>query len=387
MTAVVVAGALANKPHSGGEAWVRLSWIRGFQQLGFDVWFVEELAADTCQDAAAASAIPEESVQVAWFRDIVHRFGLAERATLLVDGEAIAGPSCDDLLAVATDAVLVNISGHLSDGPLFRAFRTRAMVDIDPGFTQIWHAMGLPGARVDGHDRHFTIGENIGTPWCKIPTSGIEWLPIRQPVVLEDWPVVPPPVGPFRFTTVASWRTPFGAVEWNGRSYPLKHHEFRRFMDLPGRVPEVTFELALDIHPAEEPDLLALRSNGWHLVEPRSVADDPVAYRSYVQGSAAEFSVAQGVYVHTDSGWFSDRTVRYLASGRPVVVQDTGVSRSLPTGEGLLTFRTLDEAVAGVRDVSLDRDRHAAAARRIVEQFFAAEVVLDWFYAETASGV
>jgi hypothetical protein len=372
MTTAVVAGALANKPHNGGEAWVRLSWIRGLQELGVDTWFVEELALDDCRDADGEPVEPKDSVAAGWFRDIVDRFGLAGRSTLLVDGEAVCGPPVDDVLALAPEAALVNISGHLSPGPLFDAFRTRVLVDIDPGFTQIWHAMGLAGARVEGHDLFFTIGEHIGRPGCPIPTSGIDWRPIRQPVVLEDWPVVPPPEGPFRFTTVSSWRTPFGAVEWDGVTYPLKHHEFRRVLDLPHRNPDIAFELALAIYPAEEPDLAALAANGWQLVDPGSVAADPEAYRSFVQRSGGEFSVAQGVYVHTGSGWFSDRTVRYLATGRPVVVQDTGTATTLPHGEGLLTFRTPDEAHAALRCVAADPEGHRQAARAIAEHHFAA---------------
>ena len=376
MSRVVVAGALANKPHNGGEAWVRLSWIRGFQQLGVDTWFVEELSLDACRNADGEPVAPEDSVPVRWFRDIVGRFGLAERSTLLVDGEAVCGPPVEDVLELASEAALVNISGHLSRGPLFDAFRSRVLVDIDPGFTQIWHAMGLLGARVEGHDLFFTIGENIGQPWCPIPTSGIDWQPIRQPVVLEDWPFIPPPDGPFRFTTVSSWRTPFGAVEWDGVTYPLKHHEFRRVFELPRRIPEVEFRLALDIHPAEEPDLVALRANGWQLIDPRSVAADPETYRCFVQASGAEFSVAQGVYVHARSGWFSDRTVRYLAAGRPVIVQDTGLGHRLPIGQGLMTFRTLDEAQAAANLVAADRVGHAEAARAIAEEHFAADRAL-----------
>ena len=368
MRPAFVAGALANKPGSGGEAWVRLSWIRGLRQLGFDVWFVEQLDRPTAGDSA----------EVRWFRAVTEEFGLAGRATLLgPDEQAIVGPHADELLAVAPRAALVNISGHLRPSRLFDAFAARLMVDIDPGFTQFWHADGLAGANVDGHDMFFTIGELIGTPGCPVPVGEIDWRPARQPVTLADWPAQPSP-GAGRFTTVATWRGPFGSIEHGGRTYGLKVHEFRRFADLPARSPH-RFELALDIHPGDDADLRMLQEAGWELTDPRAAAADPAAFRAYVQRSAAEFSVAQGVYVETGCGWFSDRTARYLASGRPALVQDTGISRTLPVGEGLVTFTTMDEAVAGADDIIVRYAEHSRAARRIAEQHLAAEVVLGSF--------
>ena len=367
MTTVVVSGAMANKPGQSGETWVKLSWIRGLQQLGLDVWFVEELAESMAQHERAA----------AWFRAVTEPFELAERAALLAGGESIVGPSVDELVAIAPEATLVNISGHLTLPRLLDAFRRRVMVDIDPGFTQFWHEAGLAEAHVAGHDAYFTIGDLIGTEECPIPTSGIDWIPVRQPVVLEDWPVA---AGgdPDRFTTVATWRGTFGPVEVGGRTYGLKVHEFRKFIELPSRA-RGSFEIALDIHPGDERDLVSLREHGWRVADPQEVAGDPDALRSYIQGSGAEFSAAQGMYVDTACGWFSDRTVRYLASGKPAVVQETGFSRNLPTGTGLIGFRTLDEAVEGAADIVARYPEHAAAARSIAEQHFAAERVLPRF--------
>jgi len=370
MRPVFVAGALANKPGSGGEAWVRLSWIRGLQQLGFDVWFVEQLNG----------AVAIDSPQVDWFRAVTTRFGLGERAALLDPGGSIVGPDLDDLLAVAPEASLVNISGHLRPSRLFDAFACRVMIDIDPGFTQFWHAEGLAGANVEGHDLFFTIGELIGTPDCPVPVGEVDWRPVRQPVVLADWPVQAAPPAP-SFTTIGTWRGPFGSIEHGGRTYGLKVHEFRKFIELPRRSPH-RFELALDIHPGDEGDLSALREHRWEVTDPHRVAADPDGFRAYVQGSGAEFSVAQGVYVDTGCGWFSDRTARYLASGRPALVQDTGFSQTMPVGEGLVAFRTMEEAVAGAADIMDRYEEHSRAARRIAEEHLAADVVLERFCAE-----
>jgi hypothetical protein len=357
VTTVLVAGAIANKPHNGGEAWVRLSWARGLRRLGFDVWLVEELP----RGAPGGEA---------YFADVVREFGFAGRAVLLREGRT---PPAELLDAAAEAALLVNISGHLTAGPLLERVRRRAYVDLDPGYTQFWPE----AARLEGHDLHFTIAENIGRADCTLPSAGVRWRPTRQPVVLDDWPVTPASPPP-RFTTVASWRNPFGRVTHEGRTYGIKLDEFRKVAALPRRCAQ-PFELALDIHPAEKPDLDLLRRNRWRLVDAPSRLGGPAAFRRYVQAAGAEFSVAQGVYVETRSGWFSDRTTRYLASGKPALVQDTGFTRHLPTGEGLLAFRTLREAVAGAEAIAAEPERHAAAARAVAEEHFDADRVLARF--------
>lgn len=367
MTAAVaiVAGAVANKAANGGATWTRLSWARGLAQVGFAVHFVEQLDATAPLGAAG------------YFEAVTRDFGMEGSSTLLgPDGRTVAGLTLGELRDLAGEAaLLVNISGHLTVREVTEAVRTRVFVDLDPGFTQIWETTGAGGSELDDHDFWFTVGENIGTTGCRVPTNGRRWRPIRQPVVLDDWPVAPPPESdPFRFTTVASWRGPYGPVEHEGRTYGVKAHEFRRFFPLPGVAPGI-FELALDIHPADVKDRAALEEHGWWLVGTDRVAD-PHAFRSYVQGSGAEFSVAQAVYVETGSGWFSDRTVRYLASGRPALVQDTGFSRTYPTGEGLVAFTTFDEAVAGAASVLADYEEHSRAARALAEEWFAADRVL-----------
>jgi hypothetical protein len=180
---------------------------------------------------------------------------------------------------------------------------------------------------------------------------------------------------------VAGWRGAFGRVEHDGRSYGLKVHEFRKVIDLPRRVP-LTFELALDIHPGDHRDRAALEEAGWRLVDPRAASRNPAEFRDYVQGSGAEFSVAQGIYVETNSGWVSDRTVRYLASGKPALIQDTGFSENYPVGEGMVAFTTVDGAAAGAERIAADYQRHAAAARALAEERFDSDVVLARFLAQ-----
>jgi hypothetical protein len=361
---VIVSGALANKPGNGGNAWTRLSWVRGFQRLGCEVFFVEQLPP------GSLAAAPEK-----YFREVMEQFGLAEYAALLAGNEVLCGLPLTELVGRAGEsALLFNLSGHLTQPDIFSAAPCKVYYDDDPGFTQFWHAAGNAGARLAGHDFHFTIGENIGSPDCVIPTGEIHWRHTRAPVGLTDWPVCPPKALD-RFTTIASWRGAFGPVAYGGKTYGLKCHEFRKFFTLPSLVKQ-NFEVALQIHPADQKDLAALLAHGWKIIEPGSVASSPDDFRRYVQTSGAEFSPAQGIYVDTNSGWFSDRTARYLASGRPALVQETGFSRHIRTGEGLLSFRTLEEAAEGAARIAGDYERHCRAARQVAEEFFDADKII-----------
>jgi hypothetical protein len=376
VTIAVVAGALANKPRNGGEAWVRLSWVLGLERLGIETWLVEQIGPDACVDEGGEPASVDGSVNRSWFDSVVRRFGLADRAALVDEnGRSAAGASSDLLREVTSGAdLLINISGNLSWEPLLRGPRVRAYLDLDPGYTQFWHAAGALGGALEQHDVFLTVALSIDRPWCSIPTGDTKWRPVPPPVVLDEWP----PVGDGadgRFTTVGSWRGGYGRVEHEGRAYGQKAHEFRRFATVP-RHASATFEVALRIDPADRADSDRLAVNGWRLVDPRVAAGDPEAFRRYVQASAAEFSPAQGIYVETSSGWFSDRTTRYLASGKPAVVQETGLPAEIPRGEGLLSFRTVEEAVAGTRDVLEDYERHARAARRLAVESFDSDVVL-----------
>ena len=376
MTTVVVSSVIANKYLNGGNAWAVLNWVLGLKKLGFRVYFLEQIGRECCVDAAGAVTVFENCVNLAYFKRIVEEFGLSGSAALIYEnGEQIHGSTYAELLDLAEGAeLLINITGHLALEPLMRRLRLKAYVDLDPGFTQLWYAAGDAGPRLAGHDFYFTIGENIGTPACPIPTGDIRWRRTRQPVVLEHWPVSGEGARD-RFTTVASWRGPYGPVQYSGKTFGLKVHEFRKFIELPERAPQ-TFEIALDIHPADEKDLNLLRRHGWQIVDPKAVVPDPAAFCRYVQTSGAEFSVAQGIYVGTESGWFSDRTVRYLASGKPALVQDAGFSRNYPVGEGLVAFRTLEQAVAGAERIVCDYEKHCQAARAIAEEYFDSDKVL-----------
>jgi len=357
---IVVAGALAAKPGNGGEAWVRLSWVLGLRRLGFDVWLVEEVDAET---ATAGRSFFERTVTAA---------GLESRTLLLVGGKAEDRRQAMELADGAT--ALINISGNLRDRELLEMFNRRAYIDLDPGFTQIWQAQGLLGDQLARHHRHFTVGLNLGAADCELPADGFEWVPLPPPVLLEQWQPQEPRKFD-RFTTVATWRNALGRPEHDGRTYTLKHHQLRRFAEVPQRS-GLPFEIALEIHPDEADEAERLRQLGWKVVEPAAVAADPAGFRDFVRGSGAEFSVTQGIYAETRSGWISDRTAHYLAAGRPAVVQETGLPSAYRPEAGLLAFSDPLQAADAATQVAAEYDRHAAAARAFAEEAFDSDKVL-----------
>lgn len=375
---LVVGATVASFPGNGGIAWERLSWVLGFRKLGYDVLWVDQLGPAHCVHPPGERADGYAGcLNVPWFESVVERFGLTGSAALVGDdGESLSGVSFDDVLGAAVEAdFLVNPGGDLRHADVKRHARRKVYVDVDPGFTQLWLASGRRVPRVEGHDVHFTIGENVGTPASDLPTAGIEWRHTRQPVVLDEWPVATVDAAT-RFTTVARWRGtgPHGALDDIGRPFTQKGDELARVIDVPNRT-GLAFEIALDTRGEQAPRDL-LEQHGWRVVDPASVAADPDGFRRYVQGSWAEFSVAKGAYVAARTGWFSERTARYLASGRPALVQDTGFSRTLPVGEGLLAFRTLDDAVGGARRIAADYANHRLAARRVAEEHFDSDRLL-----------
>ena len=361
MTTVVLAGALAAKPGNAGEAWVRLTWALGLAELGVQVHLVE--SAD----------VQAGSVGARWFAQVTSGAGLAGRATLLDPrGRAVCGPGRDVVAGLAADgALLVDLSGTLADPALVAAFRRRCYVDLDPGWTQLWDAAGLLGDALDRYDCHLTVGAAVDK--CGLPLSGRRWFATRPAVLLSAWPALPP-AGP-ALTTVASWRSPSGTAVHDGQHLGGKARQWRPLAQLPLSVPQpCTAVLAAD--PADAADLDRLRAGGWSLREPATVAE-PGSYRAFVQDSAGELSVAQQMYVATGCGWSSDRSASYLASGRPVVVQDTGLGPELTGSPAFRVFRTGAEAAAACRQLAADDPAAlAAAARTLAERHFATGVVL-----------
>lgn len=380
---ILLSGMIAGDPYQGGATWAALQYWLGLRRLGHQVFFVEPIAESALRPAKSEIQNPgfkniERSLNVEYFKQVSAQFGLEQHGTLLKGTETF-GLAYAELRQLARAAdVLINISGMLTDPALFEPIPTRVYLDLDPAFNQLWQAVQGIDMRFAGHTHFVTIGLAIGTPECGVPTCGYEWIKTLQPIVLEHWPLAENVS--FGLTTVGNWRG-YGSIEHEGTLYGQKAHSLRRFFELPRQARE-RFMPALAIHANEELDLGALREHGWMLLDPSEVAATPDDYRRFIQDSKAELGIAKSGYVASRCGWFSDRSVCYLASGKPVIAQETGFSRFLPVGEGLFTFDSVGEVLAAIDRINADYRGHARAARRIAEEHFESDKVLGRLLAQ-----
>jgi hypothetical protein len=368
---IFVSGMIAADPHQGGGTWAILQYLLGLRSMGHDVYFVEPIAPSAIRPARSSLST---SVNARYFHDVTTAFALAGRAALLLqDTRETVGLRYETVLEATKGAdLLINISGMLTDAGWLAGIPRRIYLDVDPGFNQLWHAFEGLNMRFAGHTHFFTVGLGLGKPGCDVPTCGRPWIPMLPPVVLAAWPLA---TGSGEaWTTVGSWRG-YGSIQRDGVTYGQKAHSVRRLIDLPGRT-RARLRPALAIHPGEVKDLEMLRANAWDIVDPARVASTPASYHNFVQLSRGEIGVAKSGYVESRCGWFSDRSACYLASGRPVVAQDTGFSRFLPTGNGLFAFTTAEEAANAIDAVERDEPRHRRAARDIAHEYFRADRVL-----------
>jgi hypothetical protein len=379
---VIVAGTIAGDPLQGGTAWSVLQYVLGLRELGHDVYMIEQVAPRRLRPAGSGL---RKSATATYFRNVVRQFGLQHKSALLLTGSPeTVGCTYEQLKGVASRAdLLINISGILNDPTLLERIATRLFVDLDPGFTQLGHASAID-VGLERHTHFATIGLGMGDGRCSIPTCDRTWIPTRQPVVLEEWRPADH-VSIEAFTTTDTWRG-YGSITHDGVFYGHKTHALRQFMTLPARSPHRML-LALANRPEVSKDLSRLAAEGWQLVDPEHVAGTPYQYREFIQGSLAEFGIAKSGYTTTRCGWFSDRSVCYLASGRPVLAQETGFSAFLPIGEGLIAFETEDDVLAAMEAVVGDYARHSRAAREIAEQYFDANLVLPMLLNRVGGGV
>jgi hypothetical protein len=378
-TVVVSAHNVANSPGIGGHFWVYLQYAHGLRRLGCDVYWLERLPGDQPWHDASAAA-------VARFLRRMERFGLGGKAILYETDGAGGGGDLRfiGVSAAAAEAVfrradlLLNFHYAIDPGLLAR-FRRTALVDIDPGLLQYWISRGQ--LRVPPHDLYLTIGETVGAPGSRVPDCGLAWMHIRPPVCLDLWPYSYDPACR-RFTTVSSWLGGEYVTEGRGKRKRVlyendKRVSFLRFAELPART-SCELELALHLEGTlDTPDRELLERNGWRVRHALEVARTPERYRAYIQSSRGEFSCAKPSYVELQTAWVSDRSLCYLASGKPAVVQDTGPSAFLPAGEGLLRFSTIEEAAEALATVDAHYEHHCRAARAIAETHFDAHTVLS----------
>jgi hypothetical protein len=353
---------VAGDPFQGGASWAVLQYVAGLRALGHEVHLVEPVERF-------------EPASVRYFAELARDFGLEGRAALLARGtEETRGAGYSELARAAESAdVLFNVSGMLRDEGLLGPPPLRVFLDLDPAFNQLWHLAEGIDMGLDAHNRFVSVGLELGEPGCPVPTGGRTWVKTLPPVFLPLWKRAGA-VETEALTTVANWRG-YGSIDWEGTRYGQKAHSLRGLVELPGKTSERLL-LALAIDPGESEDLASLRSHGWELADPAAVAGSPGRYAGFVRGSKGELGIAKSGYVESRCGWFSDRSACYLASGRPVIAQETGFSRHLPVGEGLLSFADAEEAAEAIERIDADYPRHARAARSLAEDLLDSKVVL-----------
>jgi len=367
---IVVLGMMGRLPF-GGHSWVFVNWLRGFQRLGHDVWYAEDDSAwpyDPEQDTVTDDC----SYAVRHVAGSMARIGLGDRwAFRLADRRGacwgLSERELDDLYRSCD--LLVNLEGGTELREEHLRAPLRLYVETDPVGAELELASGRPGDPFAGHQEVATYGENFGAPDCRVPLPGRRFLKTRQAVDLDLWPMAFDPAARC-FTTIGNYRQEGSDAELDGEMYYWsKHVEWDKLIGLPRLTPQ-PFELAM--MPAE-PDRSRLQRQGWCLTDPfRMSLDIFGAYPEFIRRSRAELTVAKDMNVRLRSGWFSERDACYLASGKPVVAQDTGYGNVYPAGQGLFPFRTCEEALDAIAAINADYERHCRAARALAEEHFEA---------------
>jgi hypothetical protein len=370
---VLVLGYIVRGPLAG-HTWHHLQYVLGLARLGHDVYFFEDSDDfESCYDPTTHELTSDPAFGLAFARDVFARAEMSERWTYYDAHTATwhgpAAQNADELCRTAD--VCLNVSGVNPLREWLMRIPVRVLIDTDPAFTQIRHLTTPDAMRAARrHNVFLSFGENIGSGDCAIPADGLAWQSTRQPIVLDAWPLTGGPRDG-SFSTMMQWES-YPAPEYEGRTYGMKSMSFPPYAELPREVP-ARFELAVGGASAPRE---RLRRAGWIVRDPMEPSRDPWIYQRFIQQSKAEFTVAKHGYVMSSSGWFSDRSAEYLASGRPVVTQETGFSRWLATGRGVIAFQTPEEAAAAVECVCGKYEMHCRAAREIAEEYFDARSVL-----------
>lgn len=374
---IIVIGTLASDPFAG-MAWMHAQIVVGLRRLGYEVYYFET-TSKWPYDPIVQEFVCRSDYTVPYLARVMEGFGLKDqwayrRSYSDKQWFGLDRARAEDLLANA-DLVL-NVAGSTRLAEEGLKVGRLVYFGTDPIQHEIAYSRGDEDIRslIDEHGEFITYGENLGTPDCPVPPLPNLRARTRQPVLLDYWSSGPPARS--EFTTVCNWKQDGKDIVFQGETYYWsKHHEFLKFIDLPKRIRE-PIEMATGLTNLDHADECLLRSNGWKLLDAHSFTNDPWTYRDYVLGSGGEFTVAKDQNVRLRSGWFSERSACYLAAGLPVITQNTGFGKFLPTGEGLFAFDTMDEILEAWKAIRSDFDRHSRAARSIAEEYFRAETVL-----------
>jgi len=356
---IIVLGYIVRGP-LGGLAWHHLQYVLGLALMGHKVTFIEDSDNyESCYDPVAGITGTDPSYGLAFAQKSFESLGIGSSwAYYDAHCDVWHGPRSDDAIKLCADAdVLLNLSAVNPLREWFLQIDVRALVDTDPVFTQIKHLQDSNAAeQALLHTHHLSFGENIGQANCAIPDDGLTWFATRQPVVPLCWQNTTHNNNDFHFTTIMQWDS-YPAREYAGTSYGIHHLEIA---------------LGSDTAPRE-----SLESSGWKLRDSLEVTKTISSYRDYLNQSSAEFGISKEGYVSARTGWFSERSINYLACGKPVVVQDTGFDSWMNVGCGVVKFANPEEAMAAMDDVRNNYKNHCQAAQEITKEYFYFESVLN----------
>ncbi|HKP53133.1 MAG TPA: hypothetical protein VJ183_10840 [Chloroflexia bacterium] len=404
---IVVCGYMVRYPVAGNIL-AYFQYVLGLHLLGHKVIYLEESGWPySCYDPVSQQWLDYPRAGLGIVRRLFDDYHLpvplcyVDRSTGRVEG--MSREALEE--EIATADLLLNVGG-VCWLPEFASCPRLALVDMDPLFTQVGEFGAKLSGSYDVYDTCFSYGANIGQPQCTIPAGGVRWLPAVPPVVPELWenrsecgvrsaecgivaPLIPhsalrTPHSNAPFTTVAHWNA-YGRITHDGEYYGQKSDEFLHLLHLPSLTAQ-PLELALS--GADDAVLDELHAAGWSVRDAETEINRSITtYRDYILRSRGELSAAKHAYVRTRSGWFSDRSVCYLAAGLPVILQETGYSDWLPTGGGLLPFSTAEEALSCIERVNSDYEAHRRAARALAYELFSYRVALPRLLEEAfASG-
>ena len=389
---IVVAGMVGQYPF-GGVAWDYLHYGLGLADLGHDVAYHEDTGCWPF-DPRLGHVSDDPAHSLAVLRDFFARFAprLSQRWHYQLNGVSHGMTRTSFDAFAATADVFLNVSGASAIPDKLNPNAVKVFLDTDPGYNQFVLSERYPwaphaarwAALVAAHDRHFTYAENLGSPDCPIPTLGYRWRPTRPVVSMAAWAAVrrTPVPASAPFTTVMTLGYFPGPLAYRGTLYDAKAVEFDRFRPLRGQT-DVPIELLVT---GDKVPPGPIRAAGWRVTDGTGATATAADYQAVIARSAGEWSVAKNVYAATNSGWFSCRTACYLAAGRPAVVQETGWSRHVPSGAGVIAFATVDQAAAALADVAAHPARHRAAAVEIAREYLATDRVLPALLADVFHG-
>jgi hypothetical protein len=371
---IIVAGYIVCGP-IGGLVWHHLQYVLGLVSLGFNVLFVEDSQDyPACYHPPSFQFITDPSYGLCFLQTIFEKHDLKDKwAYFDYHNNQWHGKSKQQLELLVNEAdIFINLSGKDPLREHFQNIPIRVFIDTDPAFTQIRHLTEPTAMDIaKKHNRFFSFGENFGKAGCQIPDDGFKWLPTRQPVMMNAWKNTSSLNGKEKWTTVMQWDS-YKTREFDGKKFGMKSLSFDAYIDLAKKVDD-GIELALGNMDAPRAELVGA---GWSIVDPFPISLTPEAYQFYIYQSKGEWSVAKHGYVISNSGWFSERSACYLASGKPVVVQDTGFSNLFETGTGLISFSNLDEAISAIQKIREDYKLHCRYAREIAQGNFNSDAVL-----------